>query len=95
MIQFLKRYILHHLLLGIIMIIEGIFLIIDLKIIWGIIYTIIGIVLFIDDLIAETMGKSMMEKLPQKVKNENTLKIIGLIVFIITTIWFLYLFYLY
>ena len=77
------------------MIIEGIFLIIDLKIIWGIIYTIIGIVLFIDDLIAETMGKSMMEKLPQKVKNENTLKIIGLIVFIITTIWFLYLFYLY
>ena len=77
------------------MIIEGIFLIIDLKMIWGIIYTIIGIILFIDDLIAEIIGKSMMEKLPQKVKNDNTLKFIGLVVFIITTTWFLFLFYLY
>lgn len=93
MLKFLKKYVFHHLLLGIIMIIQGIFLILDSWIIWGIIYHIIGIFLFIDDLIAETIGKSVMEKLPDNIKEENNLKLIGVIIFIIETVWFVYLFF--
>lgn len=91
MFSFLKKYILHHLLLGIIMIIEGILLLFDNWLIWGIVYLIIGIILFIDDLLAETIDKSIMKFLPEKVQEENNLKLIGLIVFIIVTAWFVYL----
>jgi hypothetical protein len=75
------------------MIIQGILLILDAWILWGIIYLAIGIFLFIDDLIAETMGKSVMERLPDNLKEENTLKLIGVIIFIVESVWFVYLFF--
>ncbi|MHA1309712.1 MAG: hypothetical protein ACTSWR_01310 [Candidatus Helarchaeota archaeon] len=93
MIQFLKKYVLHHLILGIIMIIEGILFLTDNWLIMGIIYLVIGLILFIDDLLAETIDKSMMKKLPSKIQEENVLKLIGLIVFIITTLIFIYLYF--
>ena len=95
---FLKKYILHHLFLGIIMMIEGILLIFKIypvPVIWGIIYLVVGIILFIDDLLAETKDISMMKKLPEKIQEENTLKTIGLIVFIVTLIWFILLFFIF
>ncbi|NHI91458.1 MAG: hypothetical protein EAX96_03075 [Candidatus Lokiarchaeota archaeon] len=95
---FLKKYILHHLFLGIILIIEGILLILKLKpihLIWGVVYLVIGIILFIDDLLAETKDISMMKKLPNKIQEENTLKTIGLIIFILTLIWFILLFFIF
>ncbi|MBD3228416.1 MAG: hypothetical protein GF329_09525 [Candidatus Lokiarchaeota archaeon] len=91
MSSFLKKYILHHLLLGIIMVIEGILLLFDNWVIRGLFYLIIGIILFIDDLLAETIDKSMMKFLPEKIQEENNLKLIGLIIFIIVTAWFVYL----
>ena len=93
---FLKKYVLHHLFLGIIMIIEGILLLFKVNlvpVIWGIVYLIIGIILFIDDLLAETKDISMMKKLPDKIQEENTLKTIGLIIFIVTLVWFILLFF--
>ena len=93
---FLKKYVLHHLFLGIIMIIKGILLLFKIHpvpVTWGIVYLVIGIVLFIDDLLAETKDISMMKKLPEKIQEESTLKTIGLIVFIVTLIWFILLFF--
>ncbi|MHA1784124.1 MAG: hypothetical protein ACTSVY_15235 [Candidatus Helarchaeota archaeon] len=93
---FLKKYVLHHLFLGILLIIEGILLIFKNKpvhLIWGVIYLVIGIILFIDDLLAETRDISMMKKLPDKIQEETTLKMIGLGVFIITLVWFLLLYF--
>ena len=75
------------------MIIEGILFLTDNWLIMGIIYLVIGLILFIDDLLAETIDKSMMKKLPSKIQEENVLKLIGLIVFIITTLIFIYLYF--
>ena len=75
------------------MIIEGIFLLLDGWLIWSIIYLIIGVILFIDDLLAETIDKSIMKKLPDKIQEENTLKLIVTIFFILVTSWFIYLFF--
>jgi len=74
------------------MIIEGIILLFDNWLVWGLIYLIIGIFLFIDDLLAETIDISTMKKLPEKVQQENVLKLIGALIFIITTSWFIYLY---
>lgn len=75
------------------MIIEGILLLIDNWWIWGIIYLAIGTFLFIDDILAETIDKSIMKRLPGKIQEENKLKFIGFVIFLITLIWFIFLFF--
>jgi len=90
-IENFKKYVAHHLLLGMFMIIEAIFLMLHGHEIIGIIYLILGLILFIDDLLAETKDISIMKKLPERIQEENTLKSIGIIIFIIQFIIFILL----
>jgi len=90
-IEKFKKYVAHHLLLGIFMIIESIFLILRGHEIIGIIYLIIGLILFIDDLLAETKDISIMKKLPERIQEPNTLKSIGIVIFIIQLLLFILL----
>ncbi|MHA1378430.1 MAG: hypothetical protein ACTSRG_08615 [Candidatus Helarchaeota archaeon] len=59
--------------------------------IWGIIYLGFGLFFLIDDILAETKDISIMKRLPSKMQEENTLNLIGIIIFIIIQIWFFYL----
>lgn len=93
-IDFLKKYIIHHFWLGIIMIIESIVLFYRNITIWGFIYLGLGIFFLLDDILAETKDISVMKKLPSKIQEENTLKLIGVVIFIIIQIWFIYLIFL-
>ena len=88
---FLKKYVLHHLWLGVAMIVEAILLFYIENYIWGGIYLGFGLFFFIDDLLAETVDISVMKRLPEGIQEENRLKLLGLIVFIAQLAWFLYL----
>ena len=77
---------LHHLLSGAIFLIEGIILfIIQKPLLFSLLFTILGLFLFIDDLLAETIDKSVFDKLHS---NPIRLKIVGVIFFIIMEIIF-------
>ncbi|MHA1266351.1 MAG: hypothetical protein ACTSRS_14050 [Candidatus Helarchaeota archaeon] len=86
-----KKYILHHLWLGLVMIIEAAFLYFREIYLWFGIYLLIGLFLFVDDLLAETIDKSIMKRLPDAIQEETRLKLIGMAVFFIQFSWFLYL----
>ena len=90
--NFLKKYLLHHLWLGLVMIIESGFLFSKLIYIWGGIYLGFGLFFLVDDILAETKDISVMKRLPDSVQDENRLKLIGSIVFIVQLVWFLYLY---
>jgi len=89
--EFIKKYLLHHFWLGLAMIIEGSILLILEITIWGFIYLGFGIFFLIDDILAETKDISVMKSLPSKIQEENTLNLIGVIIFIVVQIWFIYL----
>lgn len=90
-INFLKKYILHHFWIGVILIIEAlVFFKYDITI-WAYIYLGIGIFLLIDDILAETKDISIFKLMPSKIQEENTLNLIGAIFFTVTQIWFFYL----
>ena len=90
-ITFLKKYLLHHFWIGVILIIESIVLFKYDITIWAFIYIGIGIFLLIDDILAETRDISIFKLMPSKIQEENTLNLIGAIFFTITQIWFFYL----
>ena len=75
------------------MIVEAVFLFTKLDWIWAGIYLGFGLFFFIDDLLAETVDKSVMKRLPDSVQEENRLKLIGAIVFIVQLAWFFYLYF--
>jgi hypothetical protein len=89
---FLKRYVLHHLWLGVVMIIEAGFLFWKSVFIWAVIYLAFGLFFLIDDILAETKGISVMKRLPASIQEENRLKSLGLLVFSVQFVWFLYLY---
>ena len=89
---FLKKYILHHFWLGVVMIIEAGFLFWKLVFIWAGVYLAFGLFFLIDDILAETKGISIMKRLPASVQEENRLKSLGLLVFSVQFAWFLYLY---
>lgn len=60
--------------------------------IWAMIYLSVGLFFFIDDLLAETVDISVMKRLPSSMQEENRLKFLGSIIFIVQLIWFLYLY---
>ena len=91
--SFVKKYILHHLWLGIVMIIESIFLFSKFIYIWFGIYLGFGLFFLIDDLLAETKDISIMKRLPDSVQDENRLKFIGSVIFFVQLVWFCYLFF--
>ncbi len=90
--SFLKRYVLHHLWLGVVMIIEAGFLFWKSVFIWAIIYLSFGLFFLMDDILAETKGISIMKRLPASIQEENRLKSLGLLVFSVQFAWFLYLY---
>ena len=93
--SFLKKYVLHHLWLGVAMIVESVFLFLiagsSTILIWAVIYLCFGLFFFIDDLLAETIDISVMKRLPSSMQEENRLKLLGAIVFTVQLAWFLYL----
>jgi len=93
--SFLKKYVLHHLWLGVAMIVESVFLFLiadsSTIFIWAVIYLCFGLFFFIDDLLAETIDISVMKRLPSSMQKENRLKLLGTIVFTVQLAWFLYL----
>jgi len=89
--DFLKKYVIHHFWLGMVMFIEGLILLLNDITIWGIIYVGFGMFFLIDDILAETRDISIFKRLPSKMQEEDTLNLIGIIVFIIIQIWFFYL----
>ena len=93
--SFLKKYVLHHLWLGVVMIVESVFLFLiadsSTILIWAVIYLCFGLFFFIDDLLAETIDISVMKRLPSSMQEENRLKLLGTIVFTVQLAWFLYL----
>jgi len=89
---FLKRYVLHHLWLGVVMIIEAGFLFWKSVFIWAVIYLAFGLFFLMDDILAETKGISVMKRLPASIQEENRLKSLGLLVFSVQFVWFLYLY---
>ncbi|NVM52077.1 MAG: hypothetical protein HWN66_00145 [Candidatus Helarchaeota archaeon] len=91
--SFLKKYVLHHLWLGVVMIIESGFLFSKSSFIWAGIYLGFGLFFFIDDILAETKDISVMKRLPDSVQDENRLKLIGTIVFLVQLVWFCYLYF--
>ena len=91
--SFLNKYVLHHLWLGVVMIIESIFLFSKFVFIWGGIYLGFGLFFFIDDLLAETKDISVMKRLPDSVQEEDRLKLIGAIIFFVQLAWFCYLYF--
>ncbi len=91
--NFLKKYVLHHLWLGIVMIIESILLFSKFIFIWGRIYFGFGLFFFIDDLFAEIKDISIMKHLPSSVQEENRLKLIGSVIFFVQLAWFCYLYF--
>ena len=82
-IDFLKKYVIHHFWLGVIMIIEAVVLFFHEILLSGFIYLVFGIFFVIDDIFAETKERSVMKYLPSKIQEPNVLKLIGIIVFII------------
>jgi hypothetical protein len=90
--QFLKRYVLHHFWLGVAMIIEAGFLFSKQVFVWGGIYLGFGLFFLIDDILAETKDISVMKRLPSSMQEENRLKLYGAIVFVIQFGWFWYLY---
>jgi hypothetical protein len=91
-LSLVKKYILHHLWLGLAMIVEAILLFYIKNYTWGGIYLGFGVFFFVDDLLAETVDISIMKRLPKGMQEENRLKLLGLILFLIQLAWFLYLF---
>ncbi|MFX1297175.1 MAG: hypothetical protein ACFFD2_20265, partial [Promethearchaeota archaeon] len=79
--SFVKKYILHHLWLGLVMIIEAGFLFSKFIFVWGSIYLGFGFFFFVDDLLAEILDKSIMKRLPDSIQDKNRLKLIGTIIF--------------
>ncbi|TFF95917.1 MAG: hypothetical protein EU544_01730 [Promethearchaeota archaeon] len=78
---------LHHLLSGAILLIEGIFLgVLNKSIIAVIVFVGIGAFLFIDDLLAETIDKSIFDNFHS---NPIRLKIVGVLFFIFMQIIFI------
>jgi uncharacterized membrane protein len=90
--SFVKKYLLHHLWLGLVMIIEAGFLFSKSVCVWGGIYLGFGLFFLVDDILAETLDISVMKRLPNSVQDENRLKLIGSIVFLVQLAWFLYLY---
>ncbi len=88
----LKKYVLHHFWLGVVMLIESGFLFAKDVFVWGWIYFGFGLFFLIDDILAETKDISLMKRLPEAVQDEDRLKLIGFIVFVIQLAWFLYLY---
>jgi len=78
---------LHHLLSGAIFLIEGvILLVLQESLIFALVFIIIGAFLFIDDLLAETINKSIFTNIHS---NPIKLKIIGVLFFISMEIIFI------
>lgn len=78
---------LHHLLSGAIFLIEGIILlVIQESLVFALIFIILGAFLFIDDLLAETVDKSIFTNIHS---NPIKLKIIGVLFFIGMEIFFI------
>ena len=75
------------------MIIESGFLFSKSSFIWAGIYLGFGLFFFIDDILAETKDISVMKRLPDSVQDENRLKLIGTIVFLVQLVWFCYLYF--
>ena len=89
--EFLKKYVIHHFWLGVVMIIEGVILLYNEITIWGFIYLGAGIFFLVDDTLAETKDISIFKLFPSRLQEEDTLNLIGLIFFAIVQFWFFYL----
>lgn len=74
------------------MIIEAGFLFWKSVFIWDAVYLALGLFFLIDDILAETKGISIMKRLPASIQEENRLKTLGLLVFLVQFAWFLYLY---
>jgi len=78
---------LHHLLSGAIFFIEGIILLLlGESIVYGLIFLILGAFLFIDDLLAETIDKSVFNNIHS---NPIRLKIVGVLFFLFMEVVFI------